>query len=428
MSLRFRSGIGCAALWLLATGTAHAQCSQDAGVQKLLGMTPIGPYAQSVVTFVQDGINEAEGGGGELPDSTFFDWWRTKTNPVRALVNNGSHYAHDRVSLQEESACLLVDHRILEAWEEEVTCILGKSFEAGNTGDVNLLAELLGTLDSKIVDLLRGANDPLYADAEGQCPFASDYLPPTAAGYGCSVTALAKLRAYEPIEAEFQALTDLQSQIEAFRESLEVPAVETPEPPPVSGCLNAVAQQLGLDPAVSVNDSLWTEGMTSRSRRGVFRLALNQFSIGRAFVTLRTGLGGRRPLPDFILNAADSISGRILGRRYADEIRTFSRLQEQEFAATFARSVDSPFTIANGFSLDRGPFLRLMELSSSLTEGPRKFARDLAWYLRRSCIYRPCNDKLDLVLKRLYSDACFPYTRRDGSVDPNDCPKPAATP
>jgi hypothetical protein len=42
--------------------------------------------------------------------------------------------------------------------------------------------------------------------------------------------------------------------------------------------------------------------------------------------------------------------------------------------------------------------------------GLRAFVRNFAWYIRRSCIFRPCNERLEQILKLNFADSCFPYT------------------
>ena len=64
---------------------------------------------------------------------------------------------------------------------------------------------------------------------------------------------------------------------------------------------------------------------------------------------------------------------------------------------------------------------RNIELVTDVTEGLRKFGKNYAYYLRRSCIYRPCNNRLDQILKIFFVDDCFPYASGDfeNGVEPN---------
>ena len=39
----------------------------------------------------------------------------------------------------------------------------------------------------------------------------------------------------------------------------------------------------------------------------------------------------------------------------------------------------------------------------------RSFVRDFAYFLRRSCIDRPCSQRLDRILKIVFTDECFPF-------------------
>lgn len=56
------------------------------------------------------------------------------------------------------------------------------------------------------------------------------------------------------------------------------------------------------------------------------------------------------------------------------------------------------------------------------SEGPlRKFGINYAYFLRRTCIFRPCNEKLDTIMKVLFTDECFPYASGefDGGLESN---------
>jgi len=52
----------------------------------------------------------------------------------------------------------------------------------------------------------------------------------------------------------------------------------------------------------------------------------------------------------------------------------------------------------------------LQELTQDSSKGLRRFVINLATYLNRTCIDRPCKNRLEYVLKVAFSDNCFPYS------------------
>jgi hypothetical protein len=91
---------------------------------------------------------------------------------------------------------------------------------------------------------------------------------------------------------------------------------------------------------------------------------------------------------------------------------TWSRIQGADEAESFPSITDPALEVANSLSALRtsiGDLARLTRLTSGKSDSLRGFVVKFASFLKKTCIYRPCSDSLDEVLKIVYTDACFPY-------------------
>ena len=82
-----------------------------------------------------------------------------------------------------------------------------------------------------------------------------------------------------------------------------------------------------------------------------------------------------------------------------------SRSEAEQAAVLF----DAPLRIARALSASQFSVRTLSELASTMERGVRPFVRNAAWFLRRSCMFRPCNERLERVLGIITTDECFPY-------------------
>ena len=87
----------------------------------------------------------------------------------------------------------------------------------------------------------------------------------------------------------------------------------------------------------------------------------------------------------------------------------FHHEQATKEASILPKAQDAGLEVLEALEPVRPAVKRLVELVNQSDRGLRKFARNYAYFLRRSCIYRPCNEKLETIMKVLYSDECFPY-------------------
>jgi hypothetical protein len=78
-------------------------------------------------------------------------------------------------------------------------------------------------------------------------------------------------------------------------------------------------------------------------------------------------------------------------------------------AIPVAKSQDAQLQIAEALRGAHGPIERLGGLISGHSAGLRSFTKSFAYYMRRSCMYRSCNKRLEQVLRINFQSTCFPY-------------------
>ncbi len=81
-------------------------------------------------------------------------------------------------------------------------------------------------------------------------------------------------------------------------------------------------------------------------------------------------------------------------------------------ADMFARGQDPELTMAQSLAPVRGVGSKLATLANDRT-GLRQLVTRFAWFLRRTCIDRACNGRLQQIIAIAQADACFPYTKGD---------------
>jgi hypothetical protein len=156
--------------------------------------------------------------------------------------------------------------------------------------------------------------------------------------------------------------------------------------------------------------------------RGSFRLSVDHLRLLEDFQNLREHEASRRPLSNAIKARPRDVLGQISQEFYGTLFSNFSITQAQNEALLFALGSDPHLIIGNTLRPLRESVQRLARLIhpgiGQVGEGEeqdsigslRGFVRDFAYFLRRSCMERPCNERLDRILKIVFQDACFPYT------------------
>jgi hypothetical protein len=102
------------------------------------------------------------------------------------------------------------------------------------------------------------------------------------------------------------------------------------------------------------------------------------------------------------------------------DVRGWSTTQGMREAAIYPVAPDSELTVSSRLSELRsanGAFARSVV---QRTAGIRSFIARFAAFLRKSCIYRPCEKSLEEVIRLATTDECFPYTNGDFLDNPTE--------
>ncbi len=268
---------------------------------------------------------------------------------------------------------------------------------------------------------------PVIETPEALCPFHSDYLPPTNAGLGCTLDVLlpykggpnvstneeiAGLEAFMDWRDDFLAeiantINNTSSIVGA--PSAAISSFATIPRKVVFGCEarhepNGQVTTGPVDPNI-----IYALGGTKAALRGPFSYEKNQLGILENLLSLKQHWGIERKIPTSptVTLWEETSEGK---KAYQE----FTTAQGAAEAAFIAKGTDATYQIRNVFSAQlRKAMFQFAKLASEKGTSVRGFAIDYTFFLRRSCLYRPCNEKLDTLLKILESDNCFPYTSGD---------------
>ncbi|HLD71831.1 MAG TPA: hypothetical protein VI873_04450 [Candidatus Peribacteraceae bacterium] len=277
----------------------------------------------------------------------------------------------------------------------------------------------------------KAAGDP---PDEKLCPFHTDYLPPTVTtGFGCDEETLMHIlgglegELQKTVAAEADGLREVTriaeeqlQTINAFTSLEQKLALLLGRPPETSGPPAARKPHTAVagcpeawPPDADKNKDVWPDGSLKWELRSPFTIELDQRKLLNAFQELRLKEAGARPIPgEFDTRARSDRTNafvRVFDTYGIDWFGTFSKRQGIEESEIFAQASDTHLSVARAVSRLRASVGKLSKLAHDMT-GLRGFVRDFAYYLRRSCIARPCNTRLDQVLKIIFQDSCFPYT------------------
>ena len=125
--------------------------------------------------------------------------------------------------------------------------------------------------------------------------------------------------------------------------------------------------------------------------------------------------------PSPVINVPSALSSILRGTIRSQGI---NQLQQRNLhqavleSAALAKIVDAPQRLSRNFRLVGKSGVNLAQLAHELDQGTRKFARDLAWFLLRSCLGRPGAEKLQGILRIVLEESCFPYTNGEYLKNP----------
>jgi hypothetical protein len=169
------------------------------------------------------------------------------------------------------------------------------------------------------------------------------------------------------------------------------------------------------------------EGVAEWERRGPFSFSSNETVLMSKLSLLWNAWGRDRLPPAYLRNANTLAEGTperdaaealengmffwILGARADAQryLQKFSLNQAREESMQIAKTIDAPLQVFETLAPLRTEVRALAQTVQTSDKGLRKFVRDFAAFLRTSCIFRPCNEQLDRILKIVFKDECFPY-------------------
>jgi hypothetical protein len=297
--------------------------------------------------------------------------------------------------------------------------------------------------------VLPPSRDPL----DGRlCPFDSDYLPPSRTGFGCDNDAMPdEASVHPPTGEELAAIAGLLRKREQAIASMAnlgelLAALDTMagSTTPLAGlhavsrihhqiygCIDQIKKNQRFGTATLLQDlgsGSLLQGILSPAyeTRGMFSIPKNEPWIAVQFSQLIQEWGSRRPQAKELRYPSEFPPGEErdearaaeakkspVQRSYEWFMRTFFRswniYHGKKNAQPVAKGQDAQLQIAEELRSAQGPVRRLGDLVSGHSSGLRFFTKGFAYYLRRSCLYRSCNRRLDQILKITFKNECFPY-------------------
>lgn len=282
------------------------------------------------------------------------------------------------------------------------------------------------------------------APAPALCPFHTDYLPPQLSGFGCDESVLLPRIAHTPLAGEYQALSALTTQLESLQRSVLEDFPAKPESQPrepaearqhlkEEGCRARIGECSKNADLSCVKDSdcdgvtpqgicLWnnTPSPGFVALRGPFSLFPDWLRLTDLFSRLRAAQGEAREEASSpgLRGTSSSLARLVIGSPLEQVLRATARSvfrvwnkAKGQDEARILPATDGP-TSGDGNSLSalRSAIGDLSRLAAK-PDGLRTLVTNFAFWLRRTCMDRPCNERLDTILKLALSpdQECFPY-------------------
>lgn len=295
------------------------------------------------------------------------------------------------------------------------------------------------------------------ADPQPTCPFDTNYLPPTSEGYGCDETALNAISpiagsivlerdAFLAFERRKQAFLNEHSNMIPTGDSILEFAGRTPINLPlqseesrdhkrISGCAEDVRQ-------IDQPTGRLPEGAARIALRSPFSFGYEEGRLSRLLEEVLRQLGRTREQENVLKVPSDYPAGspqraqalvreekmtlfqkftRTMLRAFYGEVNESSAGSE---AVALLQSIDTQHRVEDEFAILRRPMLQLSQYASLPGSGVRRFVGQYAAFLRKACVFRPCNELLMQVLTIVEDDECFPYTNGsflENGWDPTTC-------
>ncbi|MBI2635992.1 hypothetical protein HYW84_01570 [Candidatus Peregrinibacteria bacterium] len=392
-------------------------------------------------------------------DDSVWEWTGDALSAEFEPVDTRRKIVQQRENLLRETACFRYDKWLIERKMNEVREKIDMETDANDASVVLPLEQVYEFLSGELDSLEHGGVDPEVREDETWaiplfieddidvssdeklCFYNSDYAPAGAKGYGCDAGTLRWIMGQlsqdtgafrEAVESELRAQTLVEQVIESRNAAEEnfgrflagVDDLATGGRPkddefaaaPAGGSSRVHKNQAGCVDFVE-------PGVVLHSIRGPFAIDPDDASLALAFREFRIKADEERRAPDDLQDGEDMFAINALLNDQRRIIREFTSKRAALESATFAAGADSGPAVGNALKKLHEGVRALVKLGNSLDGGLRGFVRDFAYFLRRSCLDRPCNARLDTVLKLVFSDSCFPYGNGEYAKATGDDPQ-----
>ncbi len=418
--------------------------------------------------------------------SFYLPWWARSIGGTFAhTINSRQQLTLREGDLSGTTACERFDQILLECTMNKVRTALDDELERGSFVAIMRLQSLMLFLHDRLYHLAQGGEDGSYADEtwerqrmfdkdapekleEPLCPFDSDYTPPSMTGYGCDAQVLGGISAHDLgfVDAERDGLASIEREIDRFREIIPLleslsedgqgsgngypTSVSGREHKRIIGCVEETGRCSDDDALVCGSDEFCASKgkgecerdeekptIPKRSIRGSFSYPADHLRLLTDFVEKRIedGLSRTYPAGWALMSTLDPESDDAKKRAADDALlgtsrtsirnfffRSISGIQGRGEGTVFPEATDSQLEIAESLSDMRASIGELSRLASQ-KDGFRTFVVELAYFLRRTCAFRPCQKTLEQVIRIGLKDECFPYTNGEFLNDTEEDPR-----
>ena len=291
---------------------------------------------------------------------------------------------------------------------------------------------------------------PPQKPTDRACPFTSDYAPESRTGFGCDVSVMDPRISDPVLKNQRDALSSLTQQLNNVLRQAGVTDTNAflPQSHRVlagcgrryGSCSQSPELACGTDEDCGAGEGTCEfqqpPDLMLRSVRGPFSAAKDHFSLLRMFSDMRAQQGASR-LQEQEYQVNDELSPAEAKERREEGIdfdpfhtsprfsmTNFSIAQERASVVPFAASVDQQRQLLPFFSSIHAAVQKLSTLVSAPgSNGLRGFITGLAYFARRSCMWRPCALRLEQIIKLALTDACFPYANGEFLGDSAEYPR-----
>lgn len=386
---------------------------------------------------------------------------------IRKFIDTETLLTRQTESLRAMTVCQRYDLWILE---EKMRELLEKTATLANSCNVNgirTIGDVYSFIAGGYKSVVQGGLDPASIDFRMRtkqfwsgdeefpfapaCPFTTDYAPASlvdengsASEYGCDEWKISEIEAQSdiPDALRFEAEQEREKKIAAtevaqslsdqiynfdivFSVFLGIIRGKPPDLPPPRSDMSLGGHQV-IEGCRSNTDETFTvevwdhddlpKGLIVTPTYEPFSFYKDAFVLMRDFARANARKGFNRTLPDFIKTDASTYFPFWSQVDLLDQWRGITSEQERRRGNVTAATTDTIDKMIDASKPLHQAVLKFGYVSSfpdpkSKNDLPffPMYIRDVAYFLRRSCVFGPCQQMLDNVLRRTLDPSCFPY-------------------